>query len=91
MPDDYVTHWEESSCMSDTGANELSKKEAFLTTRDALEHRLSEIRRQQTEAHTAYRERGAVWNPRLRYLNVRCNSIMTALAVLDEELNARKA
>ena len=77
--------------MSDTGANELSKKEAFLTTRDALEHRLSEIRRQLTEARTANRERGAVWSPRLRYLNVRCNSVVTALAVLDEELNALKS
>jgi len=74
--------------MSDTGVNELSKKDAFLTTRDALEHRLIEVRRQQTEARTVNRERGTVWSPRLRYLNERCNSIVTALSILDEELKA---
>jgi hypothetical protein len=59
--------------MSDSGTNTSGKKEAFLTTRDALEHRP--------------RARN-VWSPRLPYLNERCNSIMTALSILDEELKA---
>lgn len=74
--------------MFDSGTNTSGKKEAFLTARDALEHRLTEVRRQQTEARTVNRERGTVWSPRLPYLNERCNSIMTALSIRDEELKA---